>query len=145
MGSPSKGAQQSASGTLAAITPIIQQLQQYTQQQEVAARGGIAGVGANPYFGTAQQMSPTNYAINPAQTQTFGTYGPGTYLASLMSQGRGTPTPATPTIGTPRTMNPGPPTIGNVNPILGQLPPGWEPPFKGGPGGGGGMQGHDVS
>lgn len=89
---PSPSASSGASGEMAQLQPILNQLEQYTGQQETLARGGIAGVN-NPYFGAAQQMSPAPYRVNPGQTQTFGTSGPGTYLANLSAKTAGGATP----------------------------------------------------
>jgi hypothetical protein len=86
--SPSKEAQQGASGVQGIDQSMINQLESYTGQQEQAARAGIAGV-QNPYFDAAQKMSPAPYRVNPAQTQTFGSSGPGTYLANLDSKSAG--------------------------------------------------------
>jgi hypothetical protein len=86
--SPGKEAQQGASGLGSQLQPIISELQNYTGQQQQAERGAIAGV-PNPYFNSAQEMSPAPYRVNPGQTQTFGASGPGTYLANLSSKSAG--------------------------------------------------------
>lgn len=83
------------------------------------ARGGVAGIGANPYFQAAMGMSPAPYRINPFGTQQFGTAGPGTYLASTYSGG-------------PYGGAPGMAAGGGGNPAQ---------PVRMQPGGGGGMNG----
>lgn len=133
--SPSKQAGQGASQVQGIDQNMINQLEQYTGQQQQALRGAVAGIGANPYFAAGQAMSPDAYRINPAQTQTFGTSGPGTYLAKLHSISSGPqPVAWNPTGG--ERMQPGGPgseKIGPSGPTAPIVPPG---------GGGGGQWGH---
>jgi hypothetical protein len=91
--SPGKEAQQGASGVQGINTQTIDQLENYVGQQQQSERAGIAGID-NPYFSAAQSMSPAPYRVNPAQTQTFGASGPGTYLANLSSKSAGGAPPA---------------------------------------------------
>jgi hypothetical protein len=90
---PGQQASQGASQVQAMDQQMLNQLESYTGQQQQAERGAVAGVGANPYFAAAQSMNPGAYRVNPASTQTFGTSGPGTYLAKLHSISSG-PQPA---------------------------------------------------
>jgi hypothetical protein len=127
---PGKQAQQGASGAQQNWQQIMNQLEQYVGQQQVAERGAIAGIGSNPYFDTAAKMNPSAYRVNPNQTQTFGTYGPGTYLANVNSISRGN-------LPLPTPYRPGGPGPGMGGPPGGPGgPPGrWTPPPPGSGGG----------
>ncbi len=80
--SPSEQAQAAASATGAIDQNIINQIEGYTTGQQGQLRGAISGVGPNPYFDAAVQMSPSGYAVNPQYTATFGSSGPGTTLGT---------------------------------------------------------------
>lgn len=144
LSSPGKQAQQGASGLQGVDQNIINQIEQYTGQQQQAERGAIAGIGKNPYFGAAQQMSPAPYAVNPNQTQTFGVAGgPGVHLASAFSAGAGgAPPPWQPPgpRGDPRGPGGG---GGDRNNPGGGGPP--TPPVKMPPPWGGGARGHEPT
>ena len=134
--------QSAASGLGAQLQPIINQIEQYTGQQQQAERGAVAGLGENPYFMAAQAYNPSAYRVDPTMTQTFGSSGPGTYLARLSSINAGEKPPVwDPTKGEIPKMSSGGPGPGK--------PPGGSPPpypyphggGAGGPGQGGGFGG----
>jgi hypothetical protein len=69
--SPGSQAQSAATATAGLQNQEIQQLEGYTSGQEQQQRGAIAGLGANPYFGAAGNMSPAGYAVDPSKTASF--------------------------------------------------------------------------
>ena len=144
MGSSSK-ASQAASGEQGSLQSVLNQLESYTGQQQQAERGAIAGIGANPYFAAGQKMNPDAYRMNPGQTQTFGSSGPGTYLANVNAiTSGGAPAPWRPPVDGPG----GGPGGGSGSgggpgkpPEKNPYPPGGGIPGGGGGGGYGGSQG----
>lgn len=70
--SPSKQASQAASAMQGLDASQISNLENYVNTQQQNLRGAIAGQGPNPYFAAAGGMSPSNYAVNPSDTATFG-------------------------------------------------------------------------
>jgi hypothetical protein len=135
--SPGKSAQQGASGAEAIDQGLLNQIEQYTGQQQQAERGAIAGIGANPYFVAAETMSPTSYRVNPGDTTTFGTAGaPGTHLANPVTVA----TPAMPW----KPSDPSTAKGGTMTPPL-QVNPPAQPPAGGNQiGWGPGARGHET-
>lgn len=83
--SPSKEAGAAAQAEQGLTAADMQQLEGYVNQTEGQERGAIAGLGTNPYFQAAGNMSPSNYAVNPADTVTFSNQGPGTTASAPSS------------------------------------------------------------
>jgi hypothetical protein len=112
--SPGKAAQQGASGYQGQAQQIVDQIENYTGQQQQAERGAIAGVGPNAYFQAAEKMNPGPYAVNPGGVQTFGAPGgPGTRTAAPgLSTGPLPPPWTPPGQGGGVKMQPGGPTTG---------------------------------
>jgi hypothetical protein len=140
--SPSQQAGKGSSAEMGQLQNIINQTESYVGQQQQSERAGVAGIGNNPYFSAAQNMSPTSYEVNPNQTQTFGATGPGTYLANLSSIQRGQP-PAAGGTSMPPVKVVGGGGGGNGG---GGIPiPHWPGPIGGGggPSGGGNYHGHE--
>lgn len=79
--SSGKQAQQAAANEGAIGQQMVSQIENYTTEQQQKLRDAIGGMGPNPYFSAAQQMSPSAYAVNPQGTATFGVSGPGTTTA----------------------------------------------------------------
>jgi type II secretory pathway pseudopilin PulG len=117
LSSPSKQASAAASAQGAISQQMIDQVEQYTTQQQQALRGAIGGLGANPYFGASQQINPSMYAINPNDTVSFGSQGPGTY--SVPASQPTTP----PQAQKPTNPNPKPPSGGSNPPSAPPAPP----------------------
>jgi len=67
-----KQAAQAASGVASADQNMINQTEQYTTQQQQAARDALNGMGQNPWFAASQSISPSAFQVNPNDTTTFG-------------------------------------------------------------------------
>ena len=76
--SPSKQAQAAATAAGNETANTVGQIENYTNQQAANLQNAVANAGPNPYFGAAASMSPSGYAVNPNDTITFGSAGPGT-------------------------------------------------------------------
>lgn len=50
----------------------------YVSGQEGQLRSAISNLGPNPYFTAGGSMSPSAYAVNPANSASFGTAAPQT-------------------------------------------------------------------
>lgn len=68
---PGSQAGQAASGASAAAQPWVNQGVNYWTGAENNYRNAIAGLGNNPFFAAADQMSPGAYAVNPRDTVAF--------------------------------------------------------------------------
>jgi hypothetical protein len=78
IGSPGPINVPNANGGSTTVAPSGSGLEGYIQTEQEAEQAAIAGLGTNPYFSAAGNMSPSNYAVNPADTVTFSNQGPGT-------------------------------------------------------------------
>lgn len=113
IGSPGPINVPNANGGSTTVAPSGSGLEGYIQTGQEAEQAAIAGLGTNPYFSAAGNMSPSNYAVNPADTVTFGNQGPGT--TSTGGSTAGSPQKAnlfTPPAATPQ----GPAATGTVTP-----------------------------
>lgn len=111
--SPSKSASSASTGSTNTANQEISDLINYYQGAQTKTRNQIANLGANPYFGAAQSLSPSNYQTNPNDTATFGNVGPGTTgsqntLNSITGPGTGTVTATVPPSLLPPNVQPQP-------------------------------------
>jgi hypothetical protein len=119
--SPTKTADAAASADQGITQADINQAETYTGGLQAATRSAIADLGENPYLGAAGQMSTAPYAVNAADTQNFGSAGPGTQLApaNTFTGGSSPPPTSTPTQPPPgyRAPQPVARSIGAGSPI----------------------------
>jgi hypothetical protein len=92
--SPTKSATSAAQAEQGITQSDINQAENYTATQQQNERSAISGLGSNPYFDAATDLSPSNDYVNPNDTTTFGGSGPGTTLAPVTTFSGGTPTAA---------------------------------------------------
>ena len=118
--SPSKSANAAASAQQGISQQAINEAEQYVGQTEAQERGAISGIGDNPYFAAASSMNPANYAVNPNDTITFGSSGPGTTVPTSAFQ-QAPPTTIPTTVGSTPMI---PPSSPISQPSTGRVPTG---------------------
>lgn len=106
--SPGKQAQQAATAEQGLTAQDLALAKQYANTTATNTQNVIAQMGPNPYFGAAANMSPSNYAVNPNDTTTFGvTSPPGTTQGNSFAQSSGQANGAAPPAQPPSQYPPG--------------------------------------